>query len=544
VLQKKFSGNKQDCQVGETVNGMGFWLVQGESEKMYLVLMNSAPWNAAYNLTLSVDGGAPYYLATALDNEHTAELGGEIPVQGAGREILHAMYNGQNLTISTGTMQFSFPLKGSATSIALLHQCAGEIITEAGGIPIATGSLAHPTPDTNATVEATPPAPSASPSPSPAAPATPQKQPPAREEPFLLSEDAPMRFEVVGTGGNCGACAWIAAEGEITSHTPDDFKAFLEREHGGPGIIRLNSPGGSVIAGLKLGEMFRAGGYSTEVGATHIMSGDPSYWSHATSSSRADDGSCASACAYAFLGGLNRTAKAGTLGFHQFYNKEPASVADGTSEAQAITGLLISYLKEMGIDSEILALASTTSPDELYRPDAATMTRLKITNTQKDFQFAGWTVKPYHTGAMVVGTTVDADNNEIQLALYCRKENPSLVYLLGSWTYSFSSEPVADQTKWLRDAISMDTQIHAGPTLTIGKTAIREGASGVNAWVDNGHYYISYALSADEFDQGLQSGFSVDVKLPHAMSQTYGVHFEPPVQGLGQLAGIAFKSCI
>jgi hypothetical protein len=76
----------------------------------------------------------------------------------------------------------------------------------------------------------------------------------------------------MGASGHC--CMWIAAEGEITMQTPDDFKAFLKTNSGywGP-TVRLNSPGGSLLAGIKLGEMFREGGFSTEVGATHTTPG-------------------------------------------------------------------------------------------------------------------------------------------------------------------------------------------------------------------------------------------------------------------------------
>ena len=37
----------------------------------------------------------------------------------------------------------------------------------------------------------------------------------------------PMRFEFVGSGGNCGTCNWIQATGEITINAPDYGKASL-----------------------------------------------------------------------------------------------------------------------------------------------------------------------------------------------------------------------------------------------------------------------------------------------------------------------------
>jgi hypothetical protein len=87
--------------------------------------------------------------------------------------------------------------------------------------------------------------------------------------------NTPMQFSLahtdMGASGHC--CAWIAAEGEITKQTPDEFKAFLKKNSIATASIRLNSPGGSLIAGIKLGEMFREGKFSTEVGSTHTTAG-------------------------------------------------------------------------------------------------------------------------------------------------------------------------------------------------------------------------------------------------------------------------------
>lgn len=64
-----------------------------------------------------------------------------------------------------------------------------------------------------------------------------------------------------------------------------------------------------------------------------------------------------------FLGGINRSASVGEIGFHQFYSALPAngtsapSAADSTSKAQTITGVLAECLKEMDIAPEVLVLA-------------------------------------------------------------------------------------------------------------------------------------------------------------------------------------------
>ena len=117
----------------------------------------------------------------------------------------------------------------------------------------------------------------------------------------------PMTFKAVSTGGN-RCCWWTEAEGEITNETPFDFERFLSSEKSGGGPIRFHSPGGSLFAALELGEAIRKRGFDTEVGRTNNSDKVP--------------GVCASACAYAFMGGVGRYLEEGAkLGVHRFYNK-------------------------------------------------------------------------------------------------------------------------------------------------------------------------------------------------------------------------------
>src|SRR5215204_4264150 len=73
----------------------------------------------------------------------------------------------------------------------------------------------------------------------------------AAQDSFNKSLDEEMSFYVATTGGNCAGCAWIAAEGRITASTPDRFKEFLQRNQHVRGMVHLNSPGGSLIGGLR-----------------------------------------------------------------------------------------------------------------------------------------------------------------------------------------------------------------------------------------------------------------------------------------------------
>src|ERR1700680_685406 len=114
-----------------------------------------------------------------------------------------------------------------------------------------------------------------------------------------------MRFELGGSGGNCRAnLCWIQATGEIVASTPNDFERFIAQDKYIPRIIRLHSPGGSLIAGIELGQLFRTRGFDTEVGSDlWDPNGEPKNWRVSVRK----PGYCVSACAYAFLGGVERT---------------------------------------------------------------------------------------------------------------------------------------------------------------------------------------------------------------------------------------------
>jgi hypothetical protein len=178
----------------------------------------------------------------------------------------------------------------------------------------------------------------------------------------------PMHFEVNGTGGNC--CRWIQATGEITQDTPTVFEALLRSSKFTPGVVRLNSQGGGAGAAVTLGEIFRARGFATEVGSSKpnpesvsIAGGENGYTK--------TPGVCASACAFAFLGGIKRTLDPESkLGFHRAFF---ATGTPTTNDTQEFIAALLLYIVNMGVDARLIVLANEASPNELrlIRPDEA-----------------------------------------------------------------------------------------------------------------------------------------------------------------------------
>jgi len=247
-----------------------------------------------------------------------------------------------------------------------------------------------------------------------------------------------MAFRIVGDGGNCiSFCRWIAAEGNIEEDTGTKFREFITREDakgyasGEDFYVVLNSKGGSVLGGLELGREIRQLGFSTTVGHTVPLEDDPKHFGH-------EDGLCASACAYAFLGGVRRAASTKQIGVHQFYTLEamkdptkPIFTGEDAISNQAVVGMLALYIHSMGAKPELLFIASRTDPRKMTYLTEEQMIKMNvITDKEDEMNFTGWAIEPSGRGAVAVGKTASGKGETEELSFYCRKKKPNAVYAL------------------------------------------------------------------------------------------------------------------
>ena len=71
-------------------------------------------------------------------------------------------------------------------------------------------------------------------------------------------------------------------------------------------------------------------------------------------------GSCASACVLVYAGGTVRYGIAGSrLGVHRFTTTETGG--DPVADTQRVTGLVLGYLKRMGVSASLVEAMSATS---------------------------------------------------------------------------------------------------------------------------------------------------------------------------------------
>jgi hypothetical protein len=291
-----------------------------------------------------------------------------------------------------------------------------------------------------------------------------------------------MTFSYATNKGNSNTSSWISATGEITSETPTRFAEFLERETYIPGQIILHSPGGNLAAGLELGRMLREQGVTAHIGRSfrHFESYDKpcdTWWDEV------ETGLCASSCAYAFLGAKERFVDSpyyGTrqsrLGFHQFYGSPergadmlaPAEVVaietTTLSVAQAITGQIVLYAVEMGVDPRIVAFASATPSDDLYYPTADELDELNIASGSG---LKAWFMEPYSTGLVAAAKPHRSDSMLEQITAFCRvgEQHPLFLFTMDLATPSY---PNVDDLPLFGVDITIDGQLYNIPRRDLG----------------------------------------------------------------------------
>ena len=151
---------------------------------------------------------------------------------------------------------------------------------------------------------------------------------------------------------NGGARRVLAVKGPIGAAAASWFRERLDEARLAPGdVVLLSSPGGRLDQGLIMGDVVRARGLTTMVGALDAEG-------------RVRASYCASACVLVFAGGVVREAFPGSaLGVHQFTTEAPKDAdfrRDVVADTQKTTGIILAYMTKMGISPSILQAMSAT----------------------------------------------------------------------------------------------------------------------------------------------------------------------------------------
>lgn len=225
----------------------------------------------------------------------------------------------------------------------------------------------------------------------------------------------PMTFRSATSGGNCASCNWIVAQGEIQSDTAKRLEDYLRRE----GInyqatVALHSPGGDLAAGIALGELIRARRLTTSVTRTVFRSAtQPDY----------DDeqpGVCASACALAFLGGVQRhMPKESRLGLHQFASTDGAA---SEGDTQRTVALVAAYLARMDVSLDLILPMGLVDPSAMYWLQRREAERLNVVTDRERTAEAEWRLAEFSGAVSIEAFQVRSDGAEASYRMICGQD--------------------------------------------------------------------------------------------------------------------------
>lgn len=220
--------------------------------------------------------------------------------------------------------------------------------------------------------------------------------------------------------------ATFVLDGVIEPGDADRFRAYYEETADGYRFsVTLNSPGGSMAEGIRLGQLFRELGIHTYVVRYPKRPAYMGQFDYAFIDA-VPGAQCASACALAFLGGVERgVPPGGALGFHQFYGGNPQlSSADTMVSTQTTSAIVASYLREMGASPELFERMSITPPHQLFIPTSEELNALGITTSRV---FRGFRLMPKDGDVVATATNprnLTALERVFEVETFCWRGRP------------------------------------------------------------------------------------------------------------------------
>jgi hypothetical protein len=199
--------------------------------------------------------------------------------------------------------------------------------------------------------------------------------------------------------------------------TPTNLQAFIDQTANVPPgtVVLLNSQGGDLSTGIRLGQVIRQKSFNTQVGQTQEQQ----------ASSIKIPGSCLSSCALAFLGGVQRQLDAkDELGFYALRSSKKSSSKMDEEELTKALANIDRYLIQMNISSKLLEqmMRSETGSPLLINPTTARA--LNIENASRE-ELNPWRVQELDNGAVIAITSEKQNGGKFNITLGLSKNRNS-----------------------------------------------------------------------------------------------------------------------
>lgn len=233
----------------------------------------------------------------------------------------------------------------------------------------------------------------------------------AAAQALSVRAERPDRYKVVS-----GNTAWnIVLDGEIDIGAAARVASALALAGNDGADVYINSPGGNLLEGMRIGRLIRRAGANTWIGKVVLTppnspGGQPLF--------KRENGSCHSACTLVFLGGVYRFVGAGDeYGVHRFSSTAPPSTSD-LDAAQVISAAVGAYIREMDVDPALFELMVERGRDSVRLLTGPEMTKLNVANHGR--KRAEWMIEAV-TGGQYLRGVQDTIYGSAKAVFFCQE---------------------------------------------------------------------------------------------------------------------------
>ena len=342
-------------------------------------------------------------------------------------------------------------------------------------------------------------------------------------------DSQPMTF-TIAKGADCDGCRWIAAEGDIMDDSNQALGKLLKNNPDAADlVVRFDSPGGSLWGSIQLGEEIRSRGLRTEVAATKLYDADDG-----GTVARTGKGECASACAYAFLGGVTRAVPDGSkFGVHQFYGGRQA---DDEAIQQVVAELGI-YILEMGVDGDLVIAAAATSPNGMHWLNRDELEGLKVVTDVMSPAEATWQFAQSAGALYLTSSQTQQDGSVTEYQVSCAMDSPRSLQVLARSQVKPLPEDKAIELTWSIRGLGFKRESGKVGDMHLAIVAMRDRKLEIGGVIDR----EDFAHIVADKDRELY----VDVDAPNEVSRYLSDKAQRfPLANLGGALPVLLRNCL